>query len=110
MISSIELLHLALEGNIESCEYEVISTKYVHGRDVSFEILLSDLLEHNTNFEGLHACAGSINHSGEVGYLIKKVETIPTAHTLLGAADAIYEVDMAEGENLYYAVWVITGE
>lgn len=109
MISSIELLRLALEGNIESCEYKVISTKYAHGRNVSFEILLSDLLEHDTNFEGLHACVGSINHGGEIGYLVKKVETIPTAHNILGVVDAIYEVDMTEGE-IYYAVWVITSE
>ena len=68
------------------------------------------MLEHDDNLEGLHACAGSIHSSGEVGYLVKKVETIPTAHNLLGAVDAIYEVDMAEGENLYYAVWVITSE
>ena len=110
MISSIELLTLALEGSIESGEYTVIPTERKSGRKASFEILLSDLLEHDDNFEGLHACVGSIHSSGEVGYLVKKVETIPTAHNLLGAVDAIYEVDMAEGENLYYAVYVITGE
>ena len=72
--------------------------------------MLSDLLDHDTNFEGLHTCVGSINHhGGEIGYLVKKVETIPTAHNILGAVDAIYEVDMTEGE-IYYAVWVITGE
>ena len=110
MISSIELLTIALDGNIESGEYEVIHTRREYGRNVPFETLLSDLLEHDTKFEGLHACAGSINNGREIGYLVKNVETIPTAHNLLGAADAIYEVDMAEGENLYYAVWVITGE
>ena len=111
MISSIELLSLALEGNIESGEYMVIPTKCKSGRNVSFEILLSDLLEeYDAYFEDVHACAGSINHGREVGYLVKNVETIPTAHNLLGAVDAIYEVDKAEGENLYYAVWVITSE
>ena len=62
------------------------------------------------DFEDIRVCVGSIHSSGEIGYLVKKVKTIPTAHNLLGAVDAIYEIDGTDDEEgcRYYAVWVIT--
>ena len=113
MITSIELLSLVLGGNLENNTYEVIPAKRntVHGgRKVLFEDMLQDLICHDTEFEGLHVCVGALPYSGEVGYLVKKVKIIPTAHNLLGAAEAIYEVDGTDDEGgcRYYAVWVIT--
>ena len=58
-------------------------------------------------WEDIHPCVGAIPHCGELGYLVKIVREIPTAHSILGVADAIYEVDTTEDENLYYAVWAI---
>ena len=108
MITAFELLSLALGGNLENNAYEVIPAKRRSG--FSFENLLSDLVCHDTDFEDICVCVGSIHSSGEIGYLVKKVKMIPTAHNLLGAVDAIYEVDGTGDEEgcRYYAVWVIT--
>lgn len=112
MITSFELLSLALGGNLESNTYEVIPAKRntTHGQEESFEDILSYLVCHDTDFEDIHVCVGTLPNSGEVGYLVKKVKMIPTAHNLLGAAEAIYEVDGTDDEEgcRYYAVWAIT--
>lgn len=41
------------------------------------------------------------------GYLIKKIDKIPTGNCLLGAPKAIYEVEMQDGSIYNYAIWVI---
>lgn len=106
MITAFELLSLALGGDLENNTYEVIPAK----RKVSFEDMLTELVCHDTDFEDLHVCVGTLQHSGVVGYLVKKVKTIPTAHGLLGAVEAIYEVDGTDDEEgcRYYAIWAIT--
>ena len=104
MIKSIELVRLAIEGNLRNEEYTVIGMN----PEVSLENALNDLVCNEYNCDNVHLCVGCvIPRKGITGYLVKKITTIPSAHNLLGAVDAIYEADTDEDEYLYYAVWVI---
>ena len=104
MITAFELACLALEGNLENEEYKILTVQ----PQGSFEKVLGDEVCLYHDWEDIHACVGSVPCHGELGYLVKTVREIPTAHNMLGVVDAIYEVDTNEGENLYYAVWAIT--
>lgn len=104
MITAFELACLTLEGNLESEKYKILTAQ----PQVSFEDSLADEVSLHHECEEIRRCVGAIPHCGELGYLVKMAREIPTAHNLLGAAEAIYEVDTTEGENLYYVVWAIT--
>ena len=103
MITAFELACLALEGNLESEKYKILTVQ----PKGSFEGELGMVAGLHHEWEDIHPCVGAIHHCGELGYLVKIVREIPTAHSILGVADAIYEVDTTEDENLYYAVWAI---
>lgn len=105
MITAFELACLTLEGNLKNEEYKILTVE----PKGSFEEELGDEVSgHNDWHYDINACVGAIPRCGELGYLVKRVREIPTAHNILGIADAIYEVNTYEGENLYYAVWAIT--
>lgn len=104
MITAFELARLALEGNLKNEEYKILT---VQPRSSLREVLIDEVC-YDLDWEDVHACVGAIPRCGELGYLVKRVREIPTAHNILGIADAIYEVDITEGESLYYAVWAIT--
>ena len=104
MITAFELACLTLEGNLESKKYKILTVQ----PQGSFEKALADEVCHHHDWEDIHPCVGAIPYCGELGYLVKMVREIPTARNMIGAAEAIYEVDTTEGENLYYVVWAIT--
>lgn len=120
MITAFELVCLTLKGNLENEKYKILTVQpqgsfekaladeisYHH----DFDVIQADKVNHCRDWEDIHACVGAIPYCGELGYLVKMVREIPTAHNILGIAEAIYEVDMTEGENLYYAVWAITNK
>lgn len=105
MITAFDLACLALEGNLKNEEYKILTVQ----PKGSFEKALADQVYHHHDWEDIiHPCVGAIPYCGELGYLVKMVREIPTVHNILGAAEAIYELDATEGKNLYYVVWAIT--
>lgn len=107
MITSLELLSLTLGGDLENEKYTLLT---VQPRGSFEEALSGEVCYYNHDWDDIHVCVGTLPHSGELGYLVRMVREIPTAHNIIGPADAIYEVDTTEGENLYYAVWAITNK
>lgn len=105
MITAFELVRLTLEGNLKNEEYKILT---VQPQSSLCEVLIDEVC-YNLDWEDVNVCVGAIPYHGDgvLGYLVKRVREIPTAHNILGIADAIYEVDMTEGESLYYTVWAI---
>ena len=105
MITALELARLALEGDLENEKYKILT---VQPKGSLEQALADEVCYVCHDWEDIHICVGAIPYSIEIGYLVKMVKEIPTAHNILGIAEAIYEVDTTEGENLYYAVWAIS--